>query len=235
MDFFKGEILLVDKPLRWTSFDVVNKIKHLLKKIPPPEAGRKLKTGHAGTLDPLATGLLIICTGQMTKQIDQFQHAQKEYTGTFFLGAATPTYDLESEPENFKDISVLTKEKIFECAEKLTGNIMQIPPAHSAMKIEGQRAYKRARKGHEVRLEARPVTIHEFEITNIEMPVVSFRIVCSKGTYIRSIAHDFGQLTGTGAYLASLCRTRIGNYWLKDAWNLETLIAELKNNILTAP
>lgn len=233
MDFFKGEVLLVDKPFRWTSFDAVNKIKHLLKKIPPPEEGRKLKIGHAGTLDPLATGLLIICTGNMTKQIDQFQNAEKEYTGTFFMGATTPTYDLESEPENFKDISALTKEKIFECAEKLSGNIMQIPPAHSAMKIEGQRAYKRARKGHEVELKSRPVTIHEFEITNIEMPLVSFRIVCSKGTYIRSIAHDFGQLAGTGAYLASLCRTRIGKFLLKDARNMEVLIADLKNNILT--
>ncbi len=235
MDFFNGEVLLVDKPFRWTSFDAVNKIKHLLKKIPPPEDGRKLKIGHAGTLDPLATGLLIICTGNMTKQIDQFQNAEKEYTGTFLMGAITPTYDLESDPENLKDISSLTKEKIFECAEMLTGNIMQIPPAHSAMKIDGQRAYKRARKGQDVELKPRPVIIHEFEITGINLPEVSFRIVCSKGTYIRSIAHDFGQLAGTGAYLASLCRTRIGKFLLKDARNMEVLIAEWKNNILTTP
>lgn len=234
MDFFKGEVLLVDKPYRWTSFDVVNKVKHLLKKIPPPEAGRKLKIGHAGTLDPLATGLLIICTGSLTKQIDQFQNAEKEYTGTFFMGATTPTYDLESQPESFTGINALTMEKLLECAEKLTGNIMQIPPAHSAMKIDGQRAYKRARKGHEVELKPRPVLIHEFEISGINLPEVSFRIVCSKGTYIRSIAHDFGQLAGTGAYLASLCRTRIGNFLLKDAMNIEALMADLKNKILTA-
>lgn len=233
-DFYKGELLAIDKPFRWTSFDVVNKIKYLLKKIPPPEVGIKLKIGHAGTLDPLATGLLIVCTGSMTKQIDQFQNAEKEYTGSFFMGAVTSTYDLESEPENFKDLSALTNEKIFECAEKLTGNIMQIPPAHSAMKIDGQRAYKRARKGHEVELNPRPVTIYEFDITGIELPVISFRIVCSKGTYIRSLAHDFGQMAGTGAHLASLCRTRIGNYLLKNAWEMETLIDELKNNSLTA-
>lgn len=227
-------MLLVDKPHGWTSFDAVNKIKYLLKKIPPPVKGKKLKIGHAGTLDPLATGLLIICTGNMTKQIDRFQNAEKEYTGTFFMGAVTPTYDLESEPENFKNISALTKEKIFEYAEKLTGNIMQIPPAHSAMKIDGQRAYKRARKGHNVELKPRPVTIHEFEITGINLPEVSFRIVCSKGTYIRSIAHDFGQLAGTGAYLASLCRTRIGNFFLKDAWKMESLLDDLKNKMLTA-
>jgi tRNA pseudouridine55 synthase len=232
MDLFKGEVLLVNKPHQWTSFDAVNKIRHLLKKILLPEAGRKLKIGHAGTLDPLATGLLIICTGRLTRQIEQFQNADKEYTGTFFMGAVTPTYDLESEPENFKDFSSLTHEHIYACAKKLTGSLMQIPPAHSAMKIDGQRAYKRARKGQQVVLKPRPVTIHEFEITHIELPVVSFRIVCSKGTYIRSLAHDFGQLAGTGAYLSSLCRTRIGNFLLKDARTPDELVQELKNQLI---
>lgn len=234
MDFYKGEVLLVDKPFRWTSFDAVNKIKHLLKKVPPPEAGRKLKVGHAGTLDPLATGLLIICTGSMTKEIDRFQDSEKEYTGTFYMGAVTATYDLESQPEHFKDTGLLNAEKILECAAKLTGSIMQVPPVHSAIKIEGQRAYQRARKGRETELKPRPVTIHEFEITGMDLPLISFRIVCSKGTYIRSMAHDLGKLTGTGAYLASLCRTRIGNYSLKDAWNMDALITHLKNHEVNA-
>lgn len=222
-DFFKGEVLLINKPLHWTSFDVVNKIKKLLGKSIPPSQPVKLRVGHAGTLDPLASGLLVICTGALTKQIEKFQEAEKEYTGTFFMGATTSSYDLETQPENFSDTGLLSEAIINNCAKKLTGDQMQVPPAHSAMKVEGQRAYSRARKGQQVELKARPVTIYNFDITGIELPLVHFRIVCSKGTYIRSIANDFGKLAATGAYLYSLCRTRIGQFRIEQAINIEEL------------
>ena len=203
---------MVDKPLEWTSFDVVRKIRNLI---------RIKKVGHAGTLDPLATGLLIVCTGKFTKKINEYMAKEKEYTGTLTLGATTPTYDLESEPENFNNITSLTKEDITNATRSFIGEIMQVPPAHSAIKIDGKRVYELARQGKEVKMEPRKITIKEFEITAIEMPVVSFRVVCSTGTYIRSLAHDFGAVLGCGAYLSSLCRTKIGDHTLERARSVQ--------------
>jgi tRNA pseudouridine55 synthase len=217
--FEEGKVMLVDKPIEWTSFDVVRKIRNLV--------GIK-KIGHAGTLDPLATGLLILCTGKFTKKINEYMAQEKEYTGIFTLGATTPTYDLESEPENFKDTSLLTNEKILYATKQFTGEIMQVPPAHSAIKIDGNRVYELARQGKEVKLEPRKIIIKEFEITNVEMPVVSFRVVCGTGTYIRSLAYDFGSALGCGAYLSSLCRTRIGDSKLEDARSIQEWEEEIK-------
>lgn len=210
--FEEGEVLLIDKPFRWTSFDVIGKIRNLI---------RIRKVGHAGTLDPLATGLLIVCTGRFTKRINEFMAQEKEYTGTFTLGATTPTYDLESEPVNFKPVDAIREEQIQAATTPFTGEIQQIPPAHSAIKVDGKRVYEMARQGIEVKLQPRTVTIKEFEITAIEMPVVHFRVVCSTGTYIRSLAFDFGNELGCGAYLSSLCRTRIGEFSLKDAMTMD--------------
>lgn len=204
--------MLIDKPYDWTSFDVVRKVRNLI---------RIKKVGHAGTLDPLASGLLILCTGKFTKKINEYMAREKEYTGTFVLGATTPTYDLESIPENKVRIDHLTVDAIYAATKPFIGEIMQIPPAHSAIKVQGKRVYELAREGKEVKLEPRKVTIKEFEITRIDLPEVDFRIVCSTGTYIRSIAHDFGQELKVGAYLSSLCRTRIGEFYLKDAMSLE--------------
>ncbi|HMT73430.1 MAG TPA: tRNA pseudouridine(55) synthase TruB [Chitinophagaceae bacterium] len=217
MDFSKasfeaGQVLLIDKPLHWTSFDVVRKLRNLI---------HIKKIGHAGTLDPLATGLLIVCTGKFTKRINEYMAQEKEYTGTFTLGAVTPTYDLESEPENFKPVEGITAEQLNEAAAKMTGEIMQVPPAHSAIKVDGKRVYELARAGKEVKLEPRKVTIKEFEMTEVSMPVVHFRIICSTGTYIRSMANDFGVLLGCGAYLSSLRRTRIGDFSASDAFTME--------------
>lgn len=210
----KGDdrVLLIDKPLGWTSFDVVNKLRHKLK---------IKKIGHAGTLDPLATGLLIICTGRNTKKIETFQALEKEYTGHFVIGQTTPSYDLETEPTPPVDISTITEEAILAAALSLTGEIEQIPPAHSAIKVSGKRAYELARKGKDIVLTGRLVTISLFEVMRIEKPRVYFRIVCSKGTYIRSIARDFGERLGVGAYLGELCRTRIGQHTLAQANRLE--------------
>lgn len=203
----KGGVILVDKPYKWTSFDAVNSIKISLR----------AKIGHCGTLDPLATGLLICCTGTMTKQISGYQQLPKEYTGVFHLGATTATYDLESEPEDFKPYDHITSGQIHDAAQQLTGDIMQVPPIHSAIKKDGKRSYDLARAGKEVILDARPVIIAEFEIVSIHLPEVRFRVVCSTGTYIRSLAHDFGQILGCGAYLSELRRTRIGNFSVDDA------------------
>lgn len=211
MDFEKGEVLLFDKPLKWTSFDLVRKVRGLI---------RIKKVGHAGTLDPLATGLMIICTGKMTKQIDTFQAQIKEYTGTFKLGATTPCYDMEQPEDATFPTEHISEQMIREMVNQFTGVISQMPPPHSAVKIDGKRAYELARKGKEVVMKSREVTIEAFEITGINMPEVSFRIVCSKGTYIRSIAHDFGKVLGSGAYLTSLCRTRIGEFRLENAMQL---------------
>ena len=175
------------------------------------------KVGHAGTLDPLATGLLIVCTGKFTKRINDYMAQEKEYTGTFTLGAITPTYDLESEPMNLKDFSHLTKEEIEHASKQFIGEIQQVPPIHSAIKVGGQPVYKLARKGKEIQLEPRTVAIKEFEISTINLPVVEFRVVCSTGTYIRSLANDLGAALGVGGYLSQLCRTRIGNFHVKDA------------------
>jgi len=203
----EGGVLLVDKPYEWTSFDAVNKLKRLLH----------AKIGHCGTLDPLATGLLICCTGKFTKKISEYQQLPKEYTGIFHLGAITATYDLESEPENLKSFENLTNQQIIDTTNQFTGEILQVPPIHSAIKKDGERAYDLARQGKEVVLDARKVTISEFEITEIKLPEVHFRVVCSTGTYIRSLAHDFGQALGCGAYLQELRRTKIGSFDVANA------------------
>ena len=210
--FDHGKVLLFNKPKDWTSFDAVKKVRNLC---------RTKKVGHAGTLDPLATGLLIICTGPKTKQIQFIQADEKEYTGSFFLGATTASYDLETEVENIVDINHLTNELIHAATKNFIGTILQTPPLYSAVKINGQRAYTIARKGGHQVLEPKEITIREFEITNIELPIVEFRVTCSKGTYIRSLANDFGKVLNTGAYLQSLCRTRIGEYLLKDALEIK--------------
>lgn len=217
--FAEGRVLLINKPLYWTSFDAVRKIRNLIK---------IKKVGHAGTLDPLATGLLIVCTGKFTKKINEYMAKEKEYTGSFTLGATTPTYDLESEPVNFQSLEGITAEKIKAATSSFTGEIMQVPPAHSAIKIDGKRVYELARKGVDVKIEPRKVTIHEFEITVIDLPVVNFRVVCSTGTYIRSLANDFGATLGCGAYLSSLCRTRIGEFTLNKAITPAELEEEIR-------
>ncbi|BDC99300.1 tRNA pseudouridine(55) synthase TruB [Persicobacter psychrovividus] len=219
LDFLAGQVLLIDKPKTWTSFDVVGKLRNLIK---------IKKIGHAGTLDPLATGLLILCTGKMTKQIESYQAQEKEYTGTITLGQTTPSYDAETEVDAEKDIQHLTAEMVHEAVPAFLGEIEQIPPMYSAIKVNGQRLYKAARKGKTVEVKARQVTIHEFEITNIDFPKVDFRIVCSKGTYIRSIAHDLGQALNVGGHLAALRRTRIGDFKVEDARTVEDFIAAFK-------
>jgi len=210
--FEEGKVLLLDKPLEWTSFDVIRKIRNTIK---------IKKVGHAGTLDPLATGLLIVCTGKFTKKINEYMAQEKEYTGTITLGAVTPTYDLESEPENFKSLDRITEELIRKTTQQFTGEILQTPPIHSAIKQKGKPVYLLARKGIDVVLEPRKITIKEFEITNIKMPVISFRVVCTTGTYIRSLANDFGNALGCGGYLSKLRRTRIGNFLVEDAMSME--------------
>ena len=204
----QDRVLLIDKPYDWTSFDVVRKVRNVLK---------IHKIGHAGTLDPLASGLLILCTGKFTKKINEYMASEKEYIGSFTLGATTPTYDLESEPENFLPFDHLTEPEIVQATAPFTGDILQVPPMHSAIKKDGKRVYKLARQGKEIELEPRKIQIKEFVITKIELPLVHFRIVCSTGTYIRSIANDYGKVLGCGAYLSGLVRTRIGEFELKDA------------------
>jgi tRNA pseudouridine55 synthase len=212
-EFAQGKVLLIDKPLEWTSFDAVKKIRTQIG-IP--------KVGHAGTLDPLATGLLIICTGKFTKKINEYMAAEKEYTGTFTLGATTPTYDLESEPTVVGAFEHLTMEDLVKATLPFTGEIMQVPPAHSAIKKAGTPSYILARKGVDVKMEPRKITISVFEITKLELPVVHFRVVCSTGTYIRSLAFDFGNELGCGAYLSSLRRTRIGSYHVDEAASIQS-------------
>lgn len=216
--FEEGKVLLINKPLHWTSFDAVRKIRNLI---------RIKKVGHAGTLDPLATGLLIICTGKFTKKINEYQAQEKEYTGSFTLGAVTPTFDLESEPQDFKDFDLVTEELLTETTKQFIGEIDQVPPIHSAIKQHGKPVYLAARKGYDVKLEPRKVTIKKFEITKVELPVVFFKVVCTTGTYIRSLANDFGAALGCGAYLSSLCRTRIGEFKVEDAMTIESLTLQL--------
>jgi tRNA pseudouridine55 synthase len=210
--YTQGQVLLVNKPLEWTSFDVVRKIRYLTK---------TKKVGHAGTLDPLATGLLIVCTGAFTKKINEYMAQEKEYTGTITLGARTPTYDLESEPQELRPFAHLTHQQLLETAQQFTGPILQTPPIHSAIKQAGKRVYELARKGIDVKLEPRPVTVWAFEIVAVALPVVHFKIVCSTGTYIRSLANDFGAVLGCGGYLSSLCRTRIGTFSNVHALGIE--------------
>lgn len=220
--YLDGKVILIDKPLHWTSFDAVKKVRI---------ATQVAKVGHAGTLDPLATGLLIICTGKFTKKITEYMGMQKVYTGSFILGASTPTYDLESEPTNIKPYEHITEEKINETVKLFTGEIMQMPPIHSAIKKGGEKAYVLARKGIDIKLSPRPVTIFSFEILSVKLPVIDFKVTCSTGTYIRSLAHDVGQALGTGAYLSKLCRTHIGEFSVDDAMSpnaFETFTTELK-------
>ncbi len=218
-DFEKGEMLLINKPYKWTSFDVVKKLKFALK---------IKKIGHAGTLDPLATGLLILCTGKMTKQIETYQSQGKEYTGKFVLGATTPSFDLETEVSEAVDISNISEDRIKETIKKFTGIITQIPPQYSAVKVNGERAYKNARKGIKVAIKSREVTVSNFEITDINLPEVEFKINCSKGTYIRSLANDLGAALGVGAYLSELKRTKIGDFGIEDAFELAEFIKHLQ-------
>jgi tRNA pseudouridine55 synthase len=207
-ELLEGQVLLINKPLEWTSFGIISKLRWIFK---------IRKIGHAGTLDPLATGLLIICTGKFTKKINEYMGMEKEYTGTITLGASTPTFDLESEPEHFMPIGHLKESDIHAATLPFTGNIMQVPPIHSAIKQGGKRVYELARQGKEVKMQPRPVTISTFEITRIALPEVDFRVVCSTGTYIRSLANDFGAALGVGGYLSALCRTRIGLFRIEDA------------------
>lgn len=216
--FPEGETLLINKPYEWTSFDVVKKIRNTIIR---KTGVKKIKVGHAGTLDPLATGLLIICTGKFTKRIQEFQDLLKEYTGVFHLGATTPSFDKETEIDNIYDTVHLNNELLIRTANNFIGTYNQVPPLFSAVNIKGQRAYNYARKNIDLKLQPRKVSITEFELTKIQLPEVHFRVVCSKGTYIRSLARDFGEVLNTGAYLESLCRTKIGSYKLLDAVSLD--------------
>jgi tRNA pseudouridine55 synthase len=228
------QVILIDKPFRWTSFDVVKKVSNILKtRLASGTAQQSkvsglkpkhIKVGHAGTLDPLATGLLILCTGSFTKKIAEIQGADKEYTGCFTIGSTTPSYDLETEKSESVNYNYVTNELIRDTAKKFTGVQMQFPPAHSAVKIGGVRAYTKARKGESVELIPKEVNIKEFEITSINLPQIHIRVVCTKGTYIRSLAHDFGKELGCGAHLSALSRTRIGEYLLKDALTVDDFI-----------
>ena len=219
--YLEGKVLLIDKPLKWTSFDMVKKVRWLTK---------IMKVGHAGTLDPLATGLLIICTGKYTKQINDYMGMPKEYTGSMVLGATTASYDLEQEPENFKsieDIEAITEFAILEATKQFIGTILQMPPQHSAIKKDGKRLYESARQGIEVKVDPRQITIEQFEITKIDLPNIEFRVLCSTGTYIRSLVHDFGQALGVGAYMSGLRRTKIGTFNVEDAMQWEALEKEI--------
>ncbi len=217
--FEEGRVILLDKPLHWTSFDAVRKIRNTIK---------IKKVGHAGTLDPLATGLLIICTGKFTKKINEFMAAEKQYTGSFTLGAVTPTYDKESAPENFKDFTAITTEQIKAAAQEFVGALEQFPPVYSAIKKDGVALYELARRGEEVELKARSILIRSFEIISVELPIVQFKVVCSTGTYIRSLAHDMGTVLGCGAYLSELRRTAIGEHRVEGAVSVEEFLEDVK-------
>ena len=225
-EFLAGQILLIDKPLGWTSFDLVKKVKNLIKK---KYNLKKIKVGHSGTLDPLATGLLIVCTGKFTKRISEIQEQAKVYTGEITLGGTTPSYDLETEIDTQYETSHITKKLIQDMTLRFTGEIEQKPPIFSALKRDGERLYEKARRGESIEIETRKVNIHSFEITVIEMPRISFEIKCSKGTYIRSIAHDFGSALGSGAYLSKLCRIAIGNHKLQDALDIISFEKQLNS------
>lgn len=224
-DYKNGQVLLIDKPLEWTSFQAVNKLRWHIKQ----RFGiKKIKVGHAGTLDPLATGLLIICTGKQTKQIHIYQGQVKEYTGTFTIGATTPSYDLETEIDKKYPIAHISEELIKQSAIQFIGDIQQKPPIFSAIKKDGKRLYELARKGETTEIKARNVTIFKFEITKINLPEIEFKVACSKGTYIRSLAFDFGKALGSGAYLSSLRRTKIGDFSVDKAVSIEHFIKKLE-------
>ncbi|WP_313385650.1 tRNA pseudouridine(55) synthase TruB [Chishuiella sp.] len=225
----EGHIFLIDKPLDWTSFDVVNKIRWNIRKA---YNLKKIKVGHAGTLDPKATGLLLVCTGKWTKRIDEYQAQEKTYTGTIKLGATTPTYDLESEEDQTFPIDHITNEKILEATQQFVGEIQQFPPMHSAIKVDGKRLYELAREGQEIERKSRTIAIQDFKITRIDLPYVDFEVNCSKGTYIRSLAYDFGKALKSGGYLTALRRTKIGEFDVLNAENLafEQSYFEKENN-----
>jgi tRNA pseudouridine55 synthase len=230
-NFYTGEVILIDKPFTWSSFQAVNKIKHALKNHPSlmvDGVKTKARVGHAGTLDPLATGLLIVCTGKKTKTIDTLMGLEKEYTGTFLLGATTPCFDLEKPVDKTFPTEHITEDMIKKTAVDFTGVIQQVPPIFSAVMINGRRAYELARAGEETEMKSREITIKEFEITAIRMPEVDFRIVCSKGTYIRSMARDFGLALNSGAHLTALRRTRIGDYHVDDAMTPNDFAEKIK-------
>jgi len=225
-DFLSGQVLLIDKPLNWTSFQVVNKLRWEIRQA---FNIKKIKVGHAGTLDPLATGLLVICTGKKTKEINTYQGQIKEYTGTFVLGSTTPSFDLETEINETFPTAHITEALIHQTTAQFIGEIQQIPPVFSALKKDGKRLYEFARAGEAVEIKARTVSISEFEITNIEGSNINFRVVCSKGTYIRSLAHDFGKALNSGAHLSALRRTKIGNFNVDNGVSIERFIMGLKD------
>lgn len=218
----EGKVILINKELRWTSFDVVKKIRNLV---------RIKKVGHAGTLDPLATGLLVVCAGKMTKQINRFMDLEKEYTGIMVIGKTTPSVDLETEVNNEKSIEHITEEDVIKTSKKFRGKLMQVPPIYSALKKDGEPLYKKARKGEKVQLEPRQVESKEFEITKIDLPEVHFRLVCSKGFYVRSLVYDFGEDLGVGAYMSKLERTRIGDHKLEDALTVDEFRRSIEHEI----
>ncbi|MCB0376207.1 MAG: tRNA pseudouridine(55) synthase TruB, partial [Sinomicrobium sp.] len=221
----EGQLLLIDKPLHWTSFQAVNKMKWSIRK----KRGLKtIKVGHAGTLDPLATGLLLVCTGKFTKKIPELQNQPKEYTGIFTLGATTPSYDLETAVDSTFDISTITDDAVYEASRRFLGETEQLPPVFSALKQDGKRLYELAREGKNITVTPRKISITAFDITKINLPEVHFRVVCSKGTYIRALAHDFGKALNNGAYLAALCRTKIGKYSVADAVTPDAFAAQLQ-------
>lgn len=224
-DFSEGCLLLVDKPMGWTSFDVVNKLRYSIRKL---YGKKKFKVGHAGTLDPMATGLLVICTGKWTKRLEELQGLPKSYTGTIQLGATTPSYDAETEIDELFPTEHITAAKLETALQALRGDIEQVPPMFSAIKVDGQPLYKKARKGEMIEIKPRPVHIARFDITKMAIPLLDFEVDCSKGTYIRSLAYDLGRLLESGGHLTALRRTKVGDYDVADAWQVEELKAHIE-------
>lgn len=231
MDFIKGEVLYVNKPLHWTSFNLVNKLRWKLQKTLKM---KHLKVGHAGTLDPLATGVMILCTGKATRLIESFQYQTKEYVATLELGATTPSFDLELEVDATYPTAHITRELVDEVIPRFTGEIWQVPPVYSAVKVDGKRAYDYAREGQEVELKPKLLVIDEIEVLDFALPILKIRVVCSKGTYIRALARDIGQALGSGAHLTALERTRIGEVRLADCWEIDALVDHVEKEILSA-
>ena len=229
MDFIKGEVLYVNKPLHWTSFNLVNKLRWKLQKTLKM---KKLKVGHAGTLDPLATGVMILCTGKSTRLIESFQYQTKEYVATLALGATTPSFDLELEVDATYPTAHITRELVDEVIPRFTGEIWQVPPVYSAVKVDGKRAYDYAREGQEVELKPKLLVIDEIEVLDFAMPLLKIRVVCSKGTYIRALARDIGEALGSGAHLTALERTRIGDVTLAACWEIDDLVNHVERDIL---
>lgn len=224
-DFSEGCLLLVDKPMGWTSFDVVNKLRYSIRKL---YGKKKFKVGHAGTLDPMATGLLVICTGKWTKRLEELQGLPKSYTGTIQLGATTPSYDAETEVDEYFPTEHITADKLESAVAQLRGDIEQVPPMFSAIKVDGQPLYKKARKGEMIEIKPRPVHISRFDITKMAIPLLDFEVDCSKGTYIRSLAYDLGRLLDSGGHLTALRRIKVGDYDVADAWQVEELKAHIE-------